>query len=180
LETDPLIRPATRIAACLVLAWPTLTGGCSMVFVRPTTVVAPGISEAGSCTTSRVAPAIDTIIAAAQGANTIFLLASEGGGAQGEAVVGLSASLVAAFTASAVYGFSATRKCRDLKGSGVNPYQPTTIRKTRAERRSEEAAEEAAVQARIREQAAADARAAGEAAQRATPAARPAAPATTP
>ena len=174
-------RVAARFAAGIAIASFALTGGCSTFFVRPPTKVAPGVSEAGSCTTSRVLPTVDTIIAAAQGANTVFLVASDRAGDQREAAIGLSASLVASFTASAIYGFVVTGKCRDLRAGGVNPYQPPAIRKTRAERRSEEAAEEAAVQARMREQAAAEAKAAGEAAQHAVPAGRPAAaPATTP
>jgi len=176
-----VIRLARRIAACLVLASPTLTTGCSVLFVSGPTKVGPGSYEPRGCTTNRAAPFIDTGLMTIAGGSTLSALRKDDADYRGMGIsrdedIGISAATLALFAVSAFYGFASVASCREAGGGQPTPYQPPETNQTRAERASEEAAEEAAVQARANEKAAADAKAAGEAARRA-PAGSPAAPA---
>jgi len=174
-------RRATAIAACLALGAPTLTGGCSFIFVRGPVKEAPGRYAPPGCTTSRGVPWLDFGWSAAQGYATFRVLGQTDGQYAGtrlsrEERAWILAGTTTLYALSAMYGFSKVATCREVSSQSVIPYEPAPVKQTRAERRSDEAAEEAAVQARLREnakaeseKAAADAKAAGEAAGHAAP-----------
>ena len=185
-------RPLAALAMALALTVP--SAGCSFIFVtkppapeeRPRNV---------DCTTSNVAPVIDTLIAGWQVLRTVIALtASESAYANAPigrgADVGIGIGLFSLFAASAGTGFSWTSDCREMIGDS----EPATSRPRPRPRlqppagrlgpppprpqQPEEAAEETAAQARAAQMAAEQAKAAGMAAKASDPARKPETPGT--
>jgi hypothetical protein len=110
------IAEFVRALAVIVLSVPTISG-CSFIFVRgPQTTDAVPLSKRPDCTTSQVAPVVDSVIA------TAFVLGAASGGKYGTFVRinGEGASDVstlvdltsaATFAASAFYGYATVSSC---------------------------------------------------------------------
>jgi len=86
-----------------------LGGGCSFIFVRrPPSTHEPGALLA--CTTSQVAPAIDTILAAGTGAGA-SLSALNDPSQRGWTTALYAGAWVGTLAASAIYGYVETNSC---------------------------------------------------------------------
>jgi hypothetical protein len=150
---------ATSLTAALVLGSATVGGGCSFVAVQSPHKDDRGRLEAGDCTTSYVAPALDGIFVVVPlvGAAYVSDQSDSGYGSKshdGTVIAGVT--LAALFGISALYGVSSVGNCRAARG--LAPGGGPAPRPLDANRRAEEAAEEAAVRARVNAKAAADAR----------------------
>ena len=144
-------------STALLLSLTLLANGCSLLIVRPPRP--SGAAGPGGCTTSKVAPTVDTIFAGAQAFGIVIAATASEDSYKGAALTRETTILIAALlglvgASSAIYGFRAVDECRG-SGEYVNPYAPLRQRKRTSEQRAaEEAAEEAAVQARVRARAA--------------------------
>lgn len=149
----------------MALSLTVFANGCSLVFVRPPRP-GGGTGPAG-CTTSKVAPVLDTAFAGWQAVRIIFAATASEDSYKGAALtreadllIGVLLGVVGA--SSAIYGFRAVDECRG-SGEYANPYGPRAPgARTSQQRAAEEAAEEAAVQARLKARAAEAAKAAEE------------------
>jgi hypothetical protein len=96
--------------------------GCSFTFVRPAPRVDTGARPA-DCTTSRVAPIVDAVPAAAAVGGGIAALLADDDGADGASfqvpiAIGLFA-LATPFAISSIVGFRRTAKCNALNATAV-------------------------------------------------------------
>jgi hypothetical protein len=145
-------------AVALLVSLTLLGNGCSLLFVKPARPGARGAGP-GGCTTSKVAPVLDTVFASWQAVRIgIAATASEdayrGAALSREAdmLIGVLLGIVGA--SSAIYGFNAVDECRG-SGEYVSPYAPRGAPSpTRQQQKADEAAEEAAVRARAKAKAA--------------------------
>ena len=156
---------ATTLVVAFALGSPAVIGGCSFVAVQSPRKDDRGRLEAGDCTKSRVAPALDGIflVVSLAGAAALSGQKETGYGATNnhDGVLIAGVTLATLFAVSALYGVSAVGNCRVARG--LAPAPGPAARQQDASRRAEEAAEEAAVQARLKAKAAAEANAASDA-----------------
>lgn len=110
---------AVSVASCL---FGILSCGCSLLFVSGPPKNAERIppSEPLECTTSKLAPGVDTAVAAYQVFRTGYALSRTSADYAGqpinqEADIGFGLGLTALFAASAVYGYVTTGKCAQAK-----------------------------------------------------------------
>ncbi len=96
--------------------------GCSFLFTTAPPSHAERLPPGAplECTTSKLAPALDTTFAAAEGVRTGLALAADDSNYEDKPIgrglqVGVAAGLTALFAAAAVYGFSITGGCKDAK-----------------------------------------------------------------
>ena len=118
--------------------------GCSFIFVDAPPSRAPRTERISSeselsCTTSKAAPIIDTIIAGLQGVRAGVAAAADDSAYDGLPIsrgadITLGVGFMALFAASAGYGYVMTGKCKDLKGGAQledPPHRPDeTTRET--------------------------------------------------
>jgi hypothetical protein len=134
-----------------------MIGGCSFVAVQSPSKDDRGRLEAGNCTTSFVAPALDGIftVVPIAGAALLSSQTETGFGATNnhDGTIIAGATLAVLFGVSALYGVVTVSNCRVARG--LVPASGPNVRQQDANRRAEEAAEEAAVRARVKAQAAA-------------------------
>lgn len=104
-------RVGRAIPQCLSLSLMlALGGGCSFIFVRrPPSAPARGVPLA--CTTSHVAPMIDTMLAVGTGAGASLSALNDPSQRQWTNAL-YAGAWVGALTASAVYGYIETNSCR--------------------------------------------------------------------
>lgn len=108
------------VALMLVLA----TSGCSFVFVTP--AAPPSKRE---CTSSRLAPVLDTVFAGYEAVRTGYAIfrpndVYEELGVPREADIAVGAGLTAAFVGSAVYGYVKTAECERYEETPVDDSFP--------------------------------------------------------
>lgn len=111
-----LIQPSLRSLA-LALS----STGCSLLFVNTAAPPAPR-----DCTSSRLAPVVDSVLAGYQTLRTGAALSADDElykryGVPREADVAVGATLTALFLGSAVYGYIKTAECGRLRRSYVSP-----------------------------------------------------------
>ncbi len=162
---------ARRLVAAVVLASLAPTAGCSVVFVSGPKKIAPGRFEPDGCSTSRVAPIIDTVLLGLWGGAAVSEASRNATEGYGTGVdrgtsIAVGVTLAALSAASAFYGYATVATCRRVIAEQPDRGPQPEDKRTREERAADEAAEEEAVQARVNAKAAADAKAAGEAASR--------------
>lgn len=97
------------------VAFALTSSGCSLVFVTP-----PSPPSRRDCTTSRLAPVLDSVLAGYQTVRTVHAIAApddlyERLGVPREADIAAGASLTALFLGSAVYGYVNTAACERLE-----------------------------------------------------------------
>jgi hypothetical protein len=158
------------LAVCIVLA--PFTASCSFLFVQPLKTNDNVRAAPLKCTTSNVAPGLDTVIAGWQVVRIMLAAgASEadyaGTGSSQGADITLGILFGALAVGSAIYGFNATDECRRA-GGGLE--RRHTGRRNTQEERDEEAAAQARA-ATLANMAAQQAQAAGVAAHKASEAA---------
>ena len=90
-----------------------------MAFVRPVTELESGDRIPGGCTSSRVAPALDVIIASLQAGRTIYAFSKSDSDYRGMLLprsgdIAFGIGLTTVFALSAIYGFVATGTCREV------------------------------------------------------------------
>ena len=114
-------RRALWMCLALACAAPAL-GGCSFVFSEgpPASTGSSMARTAGDCSTSKVPPVLDTIFTGLQVARTGLALAADERAYKGsplsqEADIGIGLGLTALFLGSAIYGYSASSSCSDVK-----------------------------------------------------------------
>jgi len=97
----------------LAMAGLSLMSGCSWFFVQPLPAD-PGSAEYFDCTTSRAAPATDTLFALVNIGTTIYVVSDDKLTNRGPAIgVGLAAATLWALSAS--YGYLKTNECEDAE-----------------------------------------------------------------
>lgn len=117
-----------HIAAALVAAQ---LGGCSYMFSHPPAPVRPG-HPVEPCSSSRLAPAIDTYQAVGNGilALTMLSLTEDSSSMNGDSMAATMGVLGLAFAgihgASAIYGFKQARACREQQAYLFAP-QPVVV-----------------------------------------------------
>jgi hypothetical protein len=91
---------------------------CSFIFVRPPHHAEDQFTEAsgGRCTSSKVAPAVDGVIAGLESARTGLALSADSSAYQNSTLsrnadIGLGVGFTALFLASSIYGFYETGQC---------------------------------------------------------------------
>jgi hypothetical protein len=169
----PLKLSWRSVIACAVLA--PFASSCSFVFVRPLNTNENALQASQQCTSSNIAPGLDTFIAGWQVVRIMLAAGAseadyQGSGGSQEADIALGLLFGGLAIGSAIYGFNATDECRR---AGGGPDTRGTRRRNRQDQRDEEAAvqERAAAVANL---AAQQAQAAGVAAHKASAAAGPA------
>jgi hypothetical protein len=107
-------KPSVLLPGILALA----CSSCSFIFVRPphhSDDRFPEVSS-GRCTSSKVAPAVDGVIAALEGTRTTLALSADSSAYQNSSIsrnadVGFGLGFTALFLASSIYGFYETDQC---------------------------------------------------------------------
>ena len=100
-----------------------LCTGCSFVFVKAPPADVDDVSPYTSrpCTSSKLAPVLDTVLAGGYAARAVAAAVIvdekvyERAGVSRELDLGVAAALSTVFVASAVYGYSATASCTQFK-----------------------------------------------------------------
>ena len=125
--------------ALMLLVYCFSTTGCSLLFTKGPQ---PEVKPPAPCTTSNVAPALDTTAAILTAAVMVTALTATGScsttgwdfwctnssdAAGIWATVGISAALTALFTTSAVIGFNQTASCRTSLGLEPPPAAPAPL-----------------------------------------------------
>jgi hypothetical protein len=107
----------------LFLAGVTATSGCSWLFVQPPPKGYDGRGPV-HCTTSRVAPAFDTIFTGTNIASAIYVAGQDNAqNKEGAVIFGLG--VAGLWLASAIYGYSNTAECEEaMAGGGGYSYPP--------------------------------------------------------
>ena len=97
-------------------------GGCSYIFVsgKPSNAESLPPSEPVECTSSKVAPVLDTVFAGLEVVRTGYALSQTEADYRGQqlsrgADIGFGAAFVALFASSAIYGYLKTGSCADAK-----------------------------------------------------------------
>jgi hypothetical protein len=113
---------ASHVLALIVLGG--LANGCSVAFVTP--AAPPSRRE---CTSSRVAPVIDTVVGAYEIFRTGYALTApesvyEKLGVPRELDVAVGATLAAGFVGSAIYGYVKTAECEAWEETPVDDTFP--------------------------------------------------------
>ncbi|HET7545242.1 MAG TPA: hypothetical protein VFK05_35495 [Polyangiaceae bacterium] len=99
--------------------------GCSFLFVQRPKSAEPTAPEAqyapSECTSSKVAPAFDTVFAGLEAARTVYAATApssvyEGAPISRGADIAFGLGFLALFGASAIYGYSVTSACARLHG----------------------------------------------------------------
>ncbi len=115
----PLARLARGIWGRALLAVLPAMGGCSYLFVTP-----PHDSYGGSvvgCTTSKAAPAVDTLFVFTNVASAIYV-AGKDNVSNKDTAVGFGLGVAALWLSSAIYGYSNTSKCEELLEEDYSPH----------------------------------------------------------
>ena len=118
--------PSRLIHAAISLFFLSSSSGCSLIFVK--TPANDGSvssrSSGGDCTSSRLAPALDTVVGALQLVRTGMAASASDSVYENpdaplsrEADIALGAGFMALFVGSAIYGFAHTNQCSRLKHS---------------------------------------------------------------
>ena len=124
--------PRLTVISCLlgsVLLVPTVTG-CSYIFVStPSTPSGGGMERANDCTSSKVAPVLDTVFGTLEVARTAVAVGNDDGDyvdqpLSREADIGFGVGFTALFLSSAVYGYYFTSRCHDLREHGPASWSP--------------------------------------------------------
>jgi hypothetical protein len=125
------------VGAALILSLLGGLPGCSFLFTtapksEPTYGGAPSEYQSSSCTTSKAAPIVDTVIAGLEGVRTGIALAADKSDYESAPIskgadVAFGLGFLALFTASAIYGFTVTGKCSKLH------HHDTVVERHRAE-----------------------------------------------
>jgi len=108
---------------------PTITG-CSYIFVStPATPAGGGMERANDCTSSKVAPVLDTVFGTLEVARTAVAVGNDDNDYMDqplsrEADIGFGVGFTALFLSSAVYGYYFTSRCSDLRNQGSYGYSP--------------------------------------------------------
>ncbi len=114
----------------------TPTAGCSLVFVEPPPKVAEGSRPAPvDCTTSKAAPALDSIAAGLEVVRMAYAASADDKDYKDfpisrEADIALGLTFATLFAGSAIYGYTKTSTCRKTKhafeiaGATVMPAAP--------------------------------------------------------
>lgn len=116
--------PSRLIHAAMSLLLLSSSSGCSLIFVK--TPANDGSvssrSSGGDCTSSRLAPALDTVVGALQLVRTGMAASASDSVYENpdaplsrEADIALGAGFMALFVGSAIYGFAHTNECSRLK-----------------------------------------------------------------
>jgi hypothetical protein len=124
--------------------------GCSLVFVKRPLPAERGLPERpGPCTSSKVLPTVDVVIAGLQLAGTaVAASASEadydGSPISREGDIALGVALAAVFATSAIYGFATTSRCTKLEEQQSDEWEwmkrdPTTVACNRGMQRASRA-----------------------------------------
>jgi hypothetical protein len=158
------------LVACVVLA--SFASSCSLLIVRPLKPDENAVRAAQQCTSSNVAPTVDTLIAGWQVVRIMLAASASESDYQGSGIsqggdIALGVLFGALAVGSAVYGFNATDECRR---AGGGPDTRGTRKRNIQDQKDEEAAAEARAAA-IANMAAQQAQAAGVAAHKASAAA---------
>lgn len=121
-------------ATSILTAGLILSQGCSLIFVTtPPESLPKDPRQEVSCTSSVVAPVVDTVIGAYQGLRTGVAIAADDSDYQDYPIsrpadVALGLGFAALFVGSAVYGYSSTSACSDLKDAASHrPVDPSII-----------------------------------------------------
>src|SRR3954464_7520626 len=120
-------RPCLLTRAVAAFALLISTPGCSFIFVTPPSSSADGnvasTSPAGECTTSRLAPGLDSAFGALEVVRTGVALAADDSVYSDPkqplsrgADIALGLGLTALFVGSAIYGFANTSRCSRQSG----------------------------------------------------------------
>jgi hypothetical protein len=111
---------ATMTLCCLVVT----SSGCSLIFVKP-----PSRDSPGQCTSSKLAPVVDSIVTGLQVGRTAYAVAAPDSVYEDpdapisrEVDVGFGVGLSALFLGSAIYGFANTSKCSRRMGAPRQPF----------------------------------------------------------
>lgn len=110
------------VSQVLLVSLAASSAGCSFIFVRPPPSVDAGTIDSGSrrCTTSKVAPVLDTLFTGLQGARIVYAAtASDKTYSESQPIsrstdIALGITMAAVFLSSAVYGYVTTAKCSEL------------------------------------------------------------------
>lgn len=121
MSTETARRSAGFGAALLLFALAGANGGCSLLFVNTAAPPKPR-----DCTTSRLAPILDTAMTGYQVVRTGYALGSgdepyEAYGVSRNADIAVGASLTALFLGSAIYGYLKTAECSRVRAEFVDP-----------------------------------------------------------
>jgi hypothetical protein len=124
-EAKPTTTTLTRRLGPLTLGIVALAGtsGCSWIFVQPLPAEHGYRDGYQSCTTSRVAPAFDTIFTLTNLASALYVASENNVSNKGEAVT-LGVSVAVIWALSAGYGFSHTAECEAAQEDAEGGYRP--------------------------------------------------------
>jgi hypothetical protein len=89
-----------------------LAGGCSFAFVQPPKDDGP-VPRASNCTSSQIAPVVDTLFTASNLVSLGYFLATSDVAHQ-RVALGLGLVDMALWLSSAIYGYYNTNRCREL------------------------------------------------------------------
>lgn len=112
--------PHSLLAGCLALA----STGCSLLLVNEPARAHSGMNGPGSsqCTSSRMAPVVDTIVATGQVVRVIYAANASSNAYEGEgqplsrgADITYGVGFAALFLGSAIYGYGATAHCLEVR-----------------------------------------------------------------
>lgn len=113
-----------RVVSWVLLASMAVSSaGCSLIFVKPPPRVDAGTIDTGTrrCTTSKVAPVLDTLFTGLEGARIVYAATASDSVYKDSQPFGrstdiaLGAAFAALFLSSAIYGYVSTAKCSALK-----------------------------------------------------------------
>lgn len=96
--------------------------GCSLLFVSAPPDPPPQPPRVIECTTSRAAPVLDTILAGAEAARTVYAIAAPESDYRSLPIsrgvdIAFGVSFAALFVASAAYGYSNTLSCEEARNA---------------------------------------------------------------
>lgn len=127
--TDGAVRTLSRLS--LLLLGAAGCGGCSLTFVTPPPAVAPPAARPHvDCTTSNLAPILDSVLLGYEAVRVGFAALGPDSAYRRSPIdrdtdLALGLAFGAAFAGSAVYGYVATARCRRIK-QGPPPTDPVT------------------------------------------------------
>lgn len=116
------------LVGCVALSLALSSTGCSFLFVTPPSSPEPGTISTGGekCTTSKVAPVLDTIFTGLEAARIVYAAAAPDSVYSDPkqplsrgADIALGVGFAALFLGSAVYGYVNTAKCSELRKPGA-------------------------------------------------------------